>query len=95
MVNEKQLTQNVVGLAHRLGWEHVYHTWRSDNSPAGYPDIVALRAARQVVAELKVGKNNLSAEQYFFLLAFVEAGTEVYVWWDTDEDWNEMCEVFR
>ena len=94
-ISEKQLTQNVVDLALRMGWEHVYHTWRSDHSPAGYPDIVALRGNRTVVAELKVGKNNLTAEQYFWLLAFHEAGAEVFVWWDTDDDWNEMVQVFQ
>lgn len=90
---EKKLNQNIRDLAALRGWEHVYHTWRSDKSPAGFPDIIAIRRSRLIVAELKVGKNNLSPEQYFWLLAFIGAGAAVYVWWDNDEDWDEIVEV--
>ncbi len=93
IVTEKQLTQTVVDLAARCGWTHIYHTWRSDHSPAGFPDIICLRGERTVYAELKVDDNNLSAEQYFWLLALIEAGNEVYVWWETDEDWEEIVKV--
>lgn len=90
---EASFQRQVKQLAEQLGWLY-YHTHRSQFSPAGFPDIIACKGTRQVAAELKVGKNNLTAEQYFWLLSLHEAGAEVYVWWDTDEDWAEIQRVF-
>lgn len=80
---EKQFQAIVVELAQYLGWM-VYHTWNSMHSPAGYPDLVMLRGDRQVVAELKSAKGVLSAEQYFWLEAFMAVGAEVYLWQPED-----------
>ena len=39
------------------------------------------------------GKNNLTSDQYFWLLAFHEVGAETYVWREGDDDWEEMVRV--
>ena len=93
-MKEKDLQQTVIDLAKRRGFEFIYHTWRSDHSPAGFPDLILLKEGRLVVIELKVGKNNLSPEQYFWLLEFGKVTDDVYVWWDP-EDWDEIKEVLN
>ena len=90
-MKEKDFQQTVIQLAKLRGFEFVYHTWRSDHSPAGFPDLILLKEGRLVVIELKVGKNNLSPEQYFWLLEFSKVTEDVYVWWDTD--WDELEKV--
>ena len=92
-MNETLLLAGVRELALLCDWKF-YHTHRSQFSEAGFPDIIACKGTRQVAAELKVGKNNLTAEQYFWLLALHDAGAEVYVWWGTDQDWEEIQRVF-
>lgn len=58
-----------------------YHTYRSTFSVAGFPDYLALRGNKQVVAELKVGKDKPTAEQEEWLHAFSELDNcEVHVW---------------
>ena len=93
-ITEAQLERTVKDLAERMGWLY-YHTHRSQHSPAGFPDCVMLRGDRQVVAELKVGENQPTGEQVKWIRAFSDAGAEVFVWWETDEDWDEMCVVLR
>ena len=91
-VYETDLERTVKDFAERNDFLY-YHTHRSQHSVAGFPDCVFVRGNRTIYAELKVGKNNLTAPQYFWLLALIEAGNEVYVWWDTDEDWDEIVRV--
>ncbi len=95
MPTEKHFLEAVVDLARRLSWDHVYHTHDSRHSPAGFPDLILLRDDRVVVAELKVGKNQPSAEQAQWLEAFAEAGAEAFLWRDTDEDWQEILGVLK
>ena len=85
----------MIDYARLRGWEFIYHTWNSIHSPPGFPDLILLKEGRLVVAELKVGKNNLTAEQYFWLVEFSWNTDDVYVWWDTDEDWKEITEVLK
>ncbi len=92
-MSEKLFQQQVIDLAKRKGFEFLYHTWRSDHSPAGFPDLILLKCGRMIVIELKVGKNNLSPEQYFWLLEFTKVTKNVFVFWDTDEDWEEIKEL--
>jgi len=47
-----------------------------------------LKGKKMIVAELKVGKNQLSAEQYFWLCAYGEITKNVFVWYP--EDWDEI-----
>jgi hypothetical protein len=73
----------------------MYHTHRSDRSEAGFPDLVALRGPRMVVAELKAldrrtGKpKKVTPAQERWLRAFrAMRGPEVFVW--TPLDWEEI-----
>lgn len=91
-MTHKQFQQQVVDLAQRSGYEQIYHTWDSHHSPAGFPDLIIIREGRQIVAELKVGRDNLTPEQYFWLLEFSRVkNTEIYVW--RPEDFDEIKDV--
>ena len=87
----KQLRMNIEQLAKLSGFDHVYFTWDSRHSPAGFPDMILLKEGRMIVCELKAGRDNLSPEQYFWLMEFTKVTPEVYVWWP--EDWDEIVEV--
>lgn len=50
--SEAAFMQKVVSLAGFCGWL-VYHTHRSDRSPAGFPDLVMVRGSRLLFAECK------------------------------------------
>jgi len=85
LISHKQFQAQVVHLAKLAGFEQIYFTWSSRHSPAGFPDLIIIKEGRQIVAELKVGKDNLSPEQYFWLLEFTKVkNTEVYAWWPAD-----------
>ncbi len=95
---ETRFEARVKHLAELRGWLY-YHTHRSQYSPAGFPDCLMIRDGHIIVAELKVGKNSITADQWEWLDAFMEAlgdgapTPRVFVWWNTDEDWDEICEV--
>lgn len=67
--SEKAFQQTVIEMATALGFT-VYHTWRSDNSPAGFPDIIAIRGNRLLAWELKSARGHLSIQQVDWLTAF-------------------------
>ena len=95
-ISHKQFQQQVVHLAKLAGFEQIYHTWNSRHSPAGFPDLVIIKEGRQIVAELKVGDDNLSPEQYFWLLEFAKVkNTEVYVWRPGDNDEIEQVIYYK
>jgi hypothetical protein len=79
-LSEKQFTSQIVDLAKLFGWRR-YHTWRSINSPAGFPDEVLVRRDRLVFAELKAENGKVSPLQQEWLddLGRVP-GVEVYLW---------------
>ncbi len=84
--SEKEFQARVVALAKSKGWRP-YHTFDSRRSEPGFPDLLLLRRERQIVAELKVGKNKLTPEQQGWLWSFADAHVETYLWtpgmWDT------------
>lgn len=90
VTSEKDLTKMVRSLLSTSGWLTVhFHDSRrqvqpgvfvGDNSAKGFPDIVALRGKRLLVAELKSQTGKLRKEQPAWLDAFSEAGAEVYLW---------------
>ena len=76
----------VVGCGLTFGWK-VYHTHDSRHSEEGFPDLVMLRGERMIVAELKVGGKVPTRAQVDWLLAFSRvAGSECYLWDETDRD---------
>jgi len=60
---------------------------------AGFPDLILLRGARCIAAELKVGKNKPTPEQHEWLAAFHLAAVENYIW--RPENWDQIMEVLR
>jgi len=75
------------------GWRY-FHTHDARRSVPGFPDIVALRGSRVLVAELKTAKGRVSAEQRAWLDAFRVAGVPAYLW-RLPSDWAEVGEVLR
>lgn len=92
---EKQFQQQVLDYARLMGWK-AYHPWISVRSEPGFPDVVAVRAGRLVVAELKslTGKLTPAQEEWLGALGAVPC-CEVYTFRPTDEDWQEIERVFR
>ncbi len=91
-LTEKQFEAQIKDLAKLYGWKY-YHTWRSIHSPAGFPDCVMVRDAGLIFAELKVGKNQPSIEQYIWLESLARAGQDVFLWYP--EDFDEIVEILR
>jgi hypothetical protein len=91
-VKERDLERYVLDVAQARGWL-VYHTFDSRRSQPGFPDLILLRGERQVVAELKVGRNKPTEAQELWLDAFHEAGAQTCVWREGDLD--EIAEILR
>jgi hypothetical protein len=90
MITESQFRGQILHLVKLYGWNR-YFTWKSINSPAGFPDLVMVKGKRLIFAELKTLTGVLSAEQYFWLADLMETGAEVYLW--TPDQWDEIQEV--
>jgi Holliday junction resolvase len=75
------------------GWRF-YHTASSQRSVAGFPDIVAVRGLRVLVAEIKGPTTRVTAEQRAWLAAFETAGVPAYLW-RLPGDWVHVGEVLR
>ena len=54
----------------------------------GFPDLVLVRGTRLIFAELKVGKNKPTPEQFEWLARLMGAGAECYIW--RPEQWDEI-----
>lgn len=86
-VLERDLQENVRVLANMRGWLY-YHTHRSRHSPAGFPDVIAIKedVGAIVVAECKRQKAKPTPEQQRWLQAFTRCGIEGRLW--TPSMWN-------
>lgn len=86
-ITEAEWQAQVLELAHRLGWL-AYHTYRSDRSAPGFPDLVMVRAPRVVFAELKSEKGKPSVDQLVWLGSLWACGdkVEAYIWKPSDLD---------
>ena len=89
-ISEAQFQAQVIQLAKLYGW-NCYFTWKSINSPAGFPDICAVKGKRLLFAELKSATGELSPEQSFWMLGLMATGAEAYLW--QPDRWNEIQEV--
>jgi len=78
-MSEKQFEGAIKKLAGLYGYLY-YHTYRSQKSPAGFPDCVLVGYGRVIYAELKTAKGQPTAEQYEWLLALHDAGQNVFLW---------------
>jgi hypothetical protein len=90
---ERELQELVRQACQLNGWIY-YHTHRSQHSPEGFMDTVAIRGERLVVAELKRVGNVPTTAQEAWLAAFAGVRTvETYVW--TPDDMAGILEVLR
>lgn len=93
VVTEAQFQAAVLDLARLRKWIY-YHTYDSRHSPAGFPDLVLVRATRIVFAELKTNRGRVSVAQSVWLRALqvLEATTagavSVHVW--RPADWGTI-----
>lgn len=95
LVNEDDWTDTVVEIAMGCGWL-VYHArparrrrgWRTaTQGHTGFPDVIAVRPPRLVMAELKRVGERPGARQRVWLEALRRVpGVEVYVWTPADAD---------
>jgi hypothetical protein len=90
---EKAFQEWLRGLALAQGWTY-YHTNDSRRSPSGFPDVLAVRGDRLVVAELKLpGKRPTAAQQQWLdALARVSQVT-THLW--SPEDLETIREVLQ
>src|SRR5262245_766911 len=84
-ISERAWLAHVVQLLRLHGWLY-YHTWRSDHSPAGFPDLIAVRGGRLLAAELKRERGRLTAAQAQWRDALMAAGIEWHLWRPSDRD---------
>jgi Holliday junction resolvase len=91
--HERHLQATIEQELRLRGWRY-YHTTNSQRSVAGFPDIVALRADRVLVAEIKGPKTRVTAEQRAWLAAFETAGVPAFLW-RLPGDWAHVGEVLR
>lgn len=82
-MTEAALLSNVRALAKQFGWM-AYHTWRSDNSEPGFPDLVLMRPPLLLFRELKSEGGRLKPEQRRWLEELAACGQDVGVWRPVD-----------
>ncbi len=93
MKPEKDFLQSVRDMARLSGWM-AYHTYRSDRSEPGFPDLVLCRPPRVVFAELKTEKGKVSACQKLWLDNLKKCeGVSVFLW--RPSDWDSIVEQLR
>lgn len=80
---EKTLQELVRRRCLANGWRY-YHTHRSKHSPAGFPDVCAVRGERLLFAELKRETEKPTPEQQAWLDDLTAAGVEVHLWRPSD-----------
>lgn len=93
MMSESDLLTGVLDIARLTGWRTIHvrpgrtaHGWRTavSGDGTGWPDIVALRGDRIIVAELKADRGRLTDEQRDWLAAWTATGADVHVWRPVD-----------
>ena len=91
-ISEGDLQQQIEQLLQFYCWRY-YHTWNSRRSVEGFPDLIALRRHRKLVAELKKEGEEPTREQQNWLDEFEEVGFEVYIWHPADVE--QAAKVLR
>ncbi len=101
-ITEREFTAQVIELARLLGWRTAHFRpawtgrgWRTpvQGDGAGFPDLVLVRGAPVIAAELKAGKGKPSDEQLAWLRDLAAAGIITAVW--RPEQFEEIAEVLR
>jgi hypothetical protein len=90
---ERELQELIRQACGVQGWLY-FHVWNARHSPAGYPDVTAVRAERLVFAELKrVGKVPTVEQQRWIDALQGVKQIETYVW--TPADMDAMLAILR
>jgi len=85
-ITEKRWREAIVRFALFHRWD-VYWTWRSDNSPSGFPDLVLVRGDRCLFVELKSEQGKLTKNQQHWAEVLSRCGSvEYFKWRPSDED---------
>jgi hypothetical protein len=97
LMSEADLQSQVTELAEKTGWLF-YHTYRSDRSPAGFPDLVLVRPPRLLFVELKKQRAKRTPAQDVWAEALEEVSgpsenVQYYCW--RPSDWDEIVTVLR
>ena len=86
--SERTFLDAVIQLATLRGWL-TYHTWRSDHSAKGFPDLIAVRDGCLLAIEVKRESGVLSAAQQDWLRAFQAIpGCQAFCW--RPSDWEQI-----
>jgi hypothetical protein len=100
--DERSFTDQVLELAGLRGWRRAHFRpaqtvagWRTpvQADGAGFPDLILLRDAQIVIAELKSRRGKLGPEQLDWLEAWRHTGARVFVW--RPDDWDDIVRVLR
>lgn len=89
---EARFLARILALAKQHSWL-CYHTYRSDKSPPGFPDIVMVRPGETLWVECKTNTGKLTQEQMTWLSLLEHAGQECHVW--RPKDWAQIEERLR
>lgn len=93
---ERSFQAQVVTLAELFGWRW-YHTQRSKGSPAGFPDLVLVRARhpqpRVVFLELKGERTPLTDDQQRWIDELRSCGQEAYI--ARPQHWERLEKILR
>ena len=76
---ERYFQNEVCKMATQLGWVW-FHVVDSFHCAAGFPDLVMVRGARVVFAELKTEKGKIEPEQAKWLKLLEPTPVEQYLW---------------
>lgn len=100
-ITESEFLDQVLQLAHAWRWRCAHFRpaktadgWRTavSGDGAGFPDLILVRE-RVIVAELKVGRRQVTGEQRAWLMAFEGANVAAYEW--RPDDWDEITRVLE
>lgn len=92
-VTEKDFQAEVMTAAKLLGWR-TFHVLDSRGSAAGFPDVVAVRGPRLVMAELKRENGRVSDAQQAWLDDLARVQTlDTHLW--RPSDWPAVEEALR
>ena len=90
--SEQRLLERVRALAKEYGWL-CYHTYRSEKSEPGFPDMVCTDGTRILIAELKSGTGKLTQAQAQWIALLTHTGlVDVRTW--RPGDWPEIYAYF-
>ena len=94
------LMNKIINMAKSMGYDKIYHTWRSYHSPKGFFDIVIGRSrdGRLLFIEVKKEGDELTPDQqkwfeFLTLVASLNETVEVYVWYP--HDWDEIAKILQ